>query len=283
MGIPSYALLAKGLYKAAKDASKPIIALIAPRVRFEAIGPSAQEVLATFNQTKLLALQAELSPSLERARLENASYLGRQWTRILPTIKPYQLADPEAIEALRTRLLMPIKPLNQPCNQCGAIANIGHEDICKAAKRQWINRHNQITRAFIRTLSSRDDLKVEDEPNTSQIGHDANQLRADFSLMLGTSRYYYDVQIVAINKDSAKDIAYNTLTEAANEKRRKYKELGSYFYPLIFSAGGLMEKDTAIAYKALQKLLNPIQKQWLDNSIALVLTRIRANSALSIN
>ena len=86
-------------------------------------------------------------------------------------------------------------------------------------------------------------MEVAEEP---LIG--ANELRADFSVLLGTSRYYYDVQIVAINKDSARQDAFETLTEAANEKRRKYSTLGAFFELMIFSAGGLIEKDTAKAY-----------------------------------
>ena len=111
---------------------------------------------------------------------------------------------------------------------------------------------------------------------------DPTELRADFSVLIGNNRHYYDVQIVAVNKDSGRDNPYSTLTEAADAKRRKYKALGAFFRPLIFSAGGLMEKDTAHAYKALQKLVGPARAHWLDNSIALALTQARAISAASI-
>jgi hypothetical protein len=110
----------------------------------------------------------------------------------------------------------------------------------------------------------------------------STDLRADFSVLLGTSRNYYDVQIVAVNKDSARADAYSTLSEAAIAKRQKYKCLGAHFQPLIFSAGGLMEKDTAVAYQGLQKLLGPARSKWLSNSIALVLTQARATAAVSI-
>ena len=92
----------------------------------------------------------------------------------------------------------------------------------------------------------------------------------------------HDIQIVAVNKDSARDDAYATLAEAAAEKKRKYKVLGPFFQPLIFSAGGLMEKETAQAYKGLQKLLNPAAVRWLDSSLGLILTKTRAFSATSI-
>ena len=121
-------------------------------------------------------------------------------------------------------------------------------------------------------------MEVEAEPLVDP----TTDLRADFSVLLGARRQYYDVQIVAINKDSAKEDAYNTLAEAATEKRRKYKSLGTQFQPIILSAGGLMEKDTAAAYQGLQKLLGPVRAKWLSNTIALHLTQARAIAAASI-
>ena len=119
---------------------------------------------------------------------------------------------------------------------------------------------------------------MEEEPKVGQ----GDSLRADFAVTLGNSRYFYDVQIVAINKESAKEDAYSTLAEAAEEKRRKYSSLGAFFRPLIFSAGGLMEKETAKTYKGLQELVGPIAASWLDSSIGLTLTKTRAFSAASI-
>jgi hypothetical protein len=88
--------------------------------------------------------------------------------------------------------------------------------------------------------------------------------------------------VVAVNAPSAKDEAYETLAAAAADKRRKYSSLGAFFHPLIFSAGGLMDKDSAQAYKKLQGLLSPAAASWLDSTIALTLTKARAFSANSI-
>lgn len=169
------------------------------------------------------------------------------------------------------------------CSACGSYPLIGHEDVCKAADRRWIVRHNQVTRAFTKTLSSREDLKVEYEPTPAPTSASpSNSRRPDFSILLGTTKHYYDVQIVAINKDSSREEAYATLAEAANEKERKYKDLGAFFHPLIFSAGGLMHEGTAKDYKALQNLLKPSSAKWLDNQIALTLTQARGVAATSI-
>jgi hypothetical protein len=50
------------------------------------------------------------------------------------------------------------------------------------------------------------------------IGSPGGELRADFSILIGTTIYYYDVQIVALNKDSAREDPYSTLEEAAKAK-----------------------------------------------------------------
>ena len=78
-----------------------------------------------------------------------------------------------------------------------------------------------------------------------------NSCRTDFSVLLGTSRHYYDVQIVAINKDLAWESAQETLAETVSEKCQKYANLGSFFHLIILSVGGLIEEQTAKDYRAL--------------------------------
>ncbi|KAL2073950.1 hypothetical protein VTL71DRAFT_11276 [Oculimacula yallundae] len=287
LGISQHELLAPRLYLAAREACRPILNDICPSIYPLNTGqppePTAQEVYRLVNTE----LAAKLAPLLDkdsiRSELENASYLGRYWLRVLPTNKHNTLADSTVTEAIRTRLLLPIKPPLLPCSIYGKYPKIGREDVCRGAERRWIIRHNQVTRAFTTTLSSREDLKVESEPTpnlaSSQI---ENQRRPDFSVLLGTSRHYYDVQIVAINKDSAREEAFDTLSEAAASKRQKYKDLGLNFHPLIFSAGGLREASTAKAYKALQELIGPSRAHWLDSFIALTLIQARGVAATSI-
>jgi len=279
LGIPNHAQLFETLYEAAFRASAPRITKIQPTFAFPHFQStlSAKETLIAVSDALVRDLQT-LPAAYQKARLENTSFLGRQWLRVMPTQKHHLIADPELTEALRTRLLIPCRPIDTACTHCGATPRISHEDVCRGANRRWIARHDQITRAFIKTLSCRSDLQVAGEPESPE----NNSLRADFSVLIGTSRYYYDVQVVAINKDSARDDPFETLREAANAKRRKYSALGAFFEPLIFSAGGLMEEQSAQAYKGLQKLLGRAKAHWLDNQIALTLTKARAISASSI-
>lgn len=250
-GIPIHMDLAPGLYQAAKEAARGIISQIAPLSvanpapgpYVEGTGPSAvptaQEVLANHNKEHLESLQASLQPPQLRSLQENASYLGRKWLQVLPTQKSLLFADLEATEAIRTRFLLPIKPLGSTCSHCGDLVSTNHEDTCKAAARRWISRHNQLVYAFRNTLSTKTSLEVEIEP---LIGPNTS-LRADFSAILGTSRYFYDVKVVAINANSSKEEALETLAKAADNKRRKYAALGPFFHPIVISAGGLMNSQ----------------------------------------
>lgn len=287
LGIPSYRDTAEPLYNAAYNSATDLIQRIQPQFNPTTTPTleTAQGVQLRFAQNTLQLLKDTQSIQQEKSRIENTSYFSRQWLRVLPTQKQHQFTDSELTEMLRSRLLIPIQPTSQPCIYCGSYPEINHEDICKGANRRWMIRHNQITKAFISTCQSDPEIQVEEEPVVQQQIEGADNstlLRADFSILVGTSRYYYDVQIVAINKDSAKEDAFSTLEEAAKAKQRKYKELGNFFHPLIFSAGGLMEKTTAQTYKGLQKLLGPIRAKWLDSQIAITLIKSRAIAAMSI-
>ena len=281
LGIPLHKELAAQLHQAAIEASEPILEKIRKKPPIDIgprLGKTAQEVLKEANQARLQSFLQDLPTSYKQARLENTSYLGRKWLGVLPTKKDLSFADSEITEALRSRLFYSIKPPSLPCSSCGTIAALGHEDTCKGASRRWIARHDKIVGAFYRALSSQPSLEVEKEPLVNK----ETSLRADLAVTLGTSRYFYDIQIVAISKDSAREDPYSTLTEAAEEKRRKYRSLGAFFQPIIISAGGLMDLETAKTYKKLQQLVGPLAAAQLDATIGLTLTRTRAISAASI-
>ncbi|KAJ0133569.1 Regulatory protein LEU3 [Fusarium oxysporum f. sp. albedinis] len=257
LGIPLHKELAAQLHQAAKEASEPTLEKIRKKPPIDTgprLGKTAQEVLKEANQARLQSFLQDLPTSYKQARLENTSYLGRKWLGVLPTKKDLSFTDSEITEALRSRLFYSIKPPSLPCSSCGAIAALGHEDTCKGANRRWIARHDAVVRAFYRALSSQPTLEVEKEPLVQK----ETSLRADLAVTLGTSWYFYDIQIVAISKDSATEDPYETLREAAEEKRRKYRCLGAFFQPIIISAGGLMDLETAKTYKKLQELIGPL-------------------------
>jgi hypothetical protein len=173
LGIPLYKDLAKNLFQAAREASEPVLEKIRASLQLPYIfsrDPSpkirktAQEVLKATNRARLACFLETCPTSYQQARLENASYLGRKWLSVLPTRKDLSFADTEITEALRSRLFYPIKPTSLPCNHCGSIPAFGHEDTCKGANRRWIARHDAVTRAFYKALSSQPTLEAEKEP-----------------------------------------------------------------------------------------------------------------------
>jgi len=292
LGVPLHTDLAVPLYTAAQaEARVQLYRIFGTNANYASPDPgppdqTAQQAFQSVTLQRLQLLDQALDQPQHRAWQENSSYLGRRWLNTLPTAKGITFTDPEATEALRARLLLPVRPPETPCNYCAAEAALGHEDLCKGASRRWLARHNQITRAFEKTLTSRPDLEFELEPHIPGQAPEAPvpqaPPRADFAVTLGNTRYFYDVQIVAINKQSARTEAAATLQEAAAEKQRKYKGLGHCFKPLIVSAGGLMEKETAQTYKGLQRLIGSVAAAWLDSQISYTLVKTRAISAASI-
>jgi hypothetical protein len=288
LGIPLHKELAAQLHLAVKEAAEPTLEKIraffsptaeAPHTdRGPRVTKTAQQVLQDANKARLETYLKDLPYTYKQARLENACYLGRKWLGVMPTKKDLSFADSEITEALRNRLFYPVKPPSLPCSACGAIAAFSYEDTCKGANRRWIARHNTGVRAFYRALASQPTLEVQKEPLVDK----ATSLRADLAVTLGTSRYYYDIQIVAISKDSAREDPYETLREAAEEKRRKYRCLSAFFQPIIISTGGLLDLETAKTYRKLQELIGPTAAAQLDSSIGLTLMRTRAISAASI-
>jgi len=251
--------------------------------------PSLRKIVASYTTRRLGRLASTTSLYEKRALLENSSYLGRKWLDILPLSKNHTIADIELEAALRTRFLVStLTRASSPtsdsprssldidtwCRSCNTtpITMLNHNDTCKGAARRWIARHNAIRNAIASSLaSSSESITTSIEPAIDGIA-----TRPDLVITTSSTRIYYDVQIVAINADSAEVDPYSTLDEAANAKSVKYARLGPSFRPLIFSAGGLLSKDTSLEYKRLQKLLSPSAANYLDSTISLVLLRARA-------
>ncbi|OAA34155.1 reverse transcriptase [Cordyceps fumosorosea ARSEF 2679] len=240
------------------------------------LGPTKTHTIQEINQQRLKRIQNQLTLEGKRALQENSTYLSRRWLEVLPTTKNNQLADFNVTEGLRVRLIAPVRALDLPCTFCGTVVKIGHEDTCKGAERHWKIRHDTILRAL--AAATKTTLGSTLEPQLpGRTGP-----RPDLSTHYKGSIRYYDLQIVAINKPSAATDPHSTLQEAATAKRAKYSALGPDFYPLIISAGGLMEKSTAKTYKDLQASIGPVAATYLDTVISLTLYKTRAHSAASI-
>lgn len=286
LGLPTHATIATAIYEATKAITAEQ-AYIQPYPAHEPDPPdiptiaatSPREVLQQHNTKASQRLKERLTADETNIYIENTSYLSRQWLTTLPTQKQLILTDIEITEAIRSRLLLPIQPTNTPCKLCGLRFTIGHEDACRQMDKRWTNRHDQINRVITKTLSCRPDLEVELEPKP--IKQTEGQSKPDFSVLMSASRYYYDTQIVALNKASNKAQPAETLAEAATAKKNTHSRYGQFFHPMIFSSGGLMEQTTATIYRQIQRLTGPAESSWMDSQIGLALIRARCHAAHS--
>ena len=148
--------MAANIYRAAYTASLKVVKRIRPLSPREevlaaeaAVSLSAKQVRKSHDADRLEALAATLPESALRAQSENASFLGRNWLEARPTKKPLAMTDAQTVMALRSRLLIPPAPEGTLCPSCSTTSGLGHEDICRAANRRWIARHDTIARAFV--------------------------------------------------------------------------------------------------------------------------------------
>jgi Reverse transcriptase (RNA-dependent DNA polymerase) len=245
--------------------------------------PTLQQLAAGYTAKRLERLDSTTNQAEKKARLENASYLGRKWLDILPTTKPFFIADIEIEAALRIRFLTVSRSGHQTgeegqsCPKCHnqPTTMLNHGDVCKAAERRWIQRHDAVCNALARSLGHA--AETTREPMIEGIA-----TRTDLLITTESSRIYYDVKIAAVNADSAETDPYKTLDRKEAEKVRKHAVLGPSFRPLVFSAGGLTSRKTSIEYKKLQKLAGPTA-DFMDASLSLVLLRARAKARNSLD
>ena len=71
---------------------------------------------------------------------------------------------------------------------------------------------------------------------------------------------------------SARALPLDTLAAKARAKLLKYRHFGRSFKPLVWSAGGLMDRDS---YRDIQLRVGPMAAAWMDKRIALALLRFR--------
>ncbi|KAJ3496972.1 hypothetical protein NLG97_g2259 [Lecanicillium saksenae] len=168
-------------------------------------------------------------------------------------------------------LLQDLSTFQKPTNQLSPIQEVQWQ----ATQARLERLQGQLTLESYRAIAT---LDPQLEPKVPG----AQGLRTDLATTYKGSIRYYDVQIVSINKPSAKPGPQETLREAAEAKKAKYRSLGTQFIPIIISAGGLMEKSTAKVYKDLQGLIGPVASAWMDSMISLALYRARTSASTSI-
>jgi hypothetical protein len=248
-------------------------------------------------------LMEELEDKERKAMAENGSVLGRKWLTAVPYNSTGQLSNFEISCALHYRTLIP-PPF--PCRHCAAPAALGHEELCRGPTRAQftIVRHNGIVRAIADALRTVGDTRVEVEPVTVDFGsHRRNDLRVWGSVRLGNATSEHDVKVYSILGDKvhkSTGTVRSGLTDAPAEDATPWDktlvQLQRYlnsvhretvrnvaggmgqFSPLVFSAGGLVEKETGKRMAEWQAKVSEVAWEWMLRRMSLGLVRARART-----
>ena len=208
----------------------------------------------------------------QQALVENTAYLSFRWLTSLPTSAALRLSDSDVASMLSIRLLHTPQEQDDLCRHCSLVYHYGHEDVCKASYRQTTIKHDQICAALTAAFNNVPKVKAILEPRTEQDTERRTDIRVDSPQ--GTT--YYDITVVSVMAKTASYDPFSTLSVEELNKKRKHAILGADFRPFVVSQGGLLGKETAASYKAIQKQLTYTASSFLDQYLSGLLGRIRA-------
>lgn len=248
------------------------------------------------------ALLERLEDKERKSMVENGSPLARKWMSAIPYNSTGHLTNFELSCGLHYRTLLP--PL-LPCRHCTSPIELGHDEVCRGATRPQytIVRHNGIVNAIADALRSVSGTRVQLEPLTTDHGSQRrNDLLVWGSDGLGNATTEHDVKVYSILGDkvykSVGQMRAGRLTEAppadANPWDKTMWQMQRYlftvdaetakaaaggmgrFSPLVFSAGGLVEKGTMGRMMEWKEAVSDGAWEYMLRRMALGLLRSRA-------
>ena len=194
---------------------------------------------------------------------------------------------------------LPHPPPSSPsCRLCGTITTLGHDEICQQRRKWTHTRHNGVVRAIKDALESIPGTRVDIEPASTGETRERNDLRVWGSLELGSATSEYDVKVYSLFGTNAistllpsapeshpidpSDLAVSRIDKFLQSIVRKAKNkapagLGS-FAPLVFTAGGYVEKETQRCLDGWKKELPEGAWDRMVKRISLGLVRVRGRT-----
>lgn len=242
-----------------------------------AIKAAYQAAVKVIHEGRRTRLAQRLDTQRQRSLEENQAYLARKWLDTLPTTKALLLADIDIAGGLAIRMLTPLSKENSEeglCKDCGIPWHFGHDDICKAKFRQTIIKHDIVCNALAKALRTVPGNTVSTETQDRV----DSQKRTDIKIDSSKGTQFFDITIVSLAATTAQSTVRGTLTNTEIDKQRKYKALGSSFYPIVFSQGGMLGERSSTAYKSIQQALSYSGALFLDQYLSVHLVRIRART-----
>ncbi len=224
--------------------------------------------------------------------VEAGSVLGRKWLSVITYFQPLRLSDFDISTALHLRTLT--VPPGHACRHCGNAAHLGHDEVCTKRSRWTIMRHDSIVRALEGGLSTLDSTRIEVEPSTLE-GRRRNDIRVHGSAATRRTTIDYDIKVVSLMSHHAHSTTTriptgtSTFEHAQSQANRYLESVGkaadirrpwalSEFRALVFSAGGLMEKETAAELDRWKPDLGEATFDRMMTRMSLALLRARAKT-----
>jgi hypothetical protein len=286
----SYAECAPHAYSAASEASDIYLEQILGNLNLGLKEASSQRdrCQQAFKE-RLDMLVAGLPPEQGKVVIENGSLLARQWMTVVPRFASQILSNTEIGGALRLRTLYPES--STCCPECALPNRNGHIEVCGSRPNFRTARHETIKRLLVKHLKLVPGNSVEIEPIVQN-----SNLRTDFRVT-GSAAFLrsvseFDLTVVSMHTVKARSLEssectpdyesrlvdiHKHLNMMAGEKESKYSgKTLSPFFPLVFTAGGLMEKRTAEVMDSWKDLV-PSYRQ-LTEQVSLALLRARVGN-----
>jgi hypothetical protein len=218
--------------------------------------------------------------------------LGRKWLSVIPFSPALRLSDFEVSAALHARTLLPGAATH--CRHCGALDQLGHDEICPRRAPWTRARHEQAKRAIGTALATLKGVQVRLEPLV--IGTQRrDDIRISGSAPSGLGREDIDITIVSLASQNSQtatlplatteddSMAERTaklvdkhLNAVAREKRRRHPPSDRPFRPFVLSLGGIMETEARDALKLWKSIMTGGVYSLLVRRLSLGLLRARA-------
>ena len=183
------------------------------------------------------------------------------------------------------------------CQYCGDENELGHDEVCARREPWMVARHELVKKAIAGTLSSMEGVRVELEPSIGTTRR-RNDIRVIGSRQSGIGSQEYDITVISLATQQARStylppsvregtsptnqttaLINKHLQAIANEKRNNLPEPSDVpFTPLVFTLGGLMDKDTVKAASSWKDSLSSGAFRNLLTRLSLILLKARVRN-----
>ena len=298
LGLGQHEKIAQHALAAATEAADQQITLIlGGEARHEELRGQSERVAGMVDD-QYNALVAKLSPDQRAVLCENQAPTASYWLRAIPFDDWQTLSGREIAVGLHARTLTTGQ--YGVCRHCHQRNELGHDEHCDKSGALRTIRHESIKNQIAQAIRSVEGSSVIVEPPQPRIGPKTNRtdLRVSGPASMTAHTTELDISVVSMfTKESARERGKVLATEEflkpmdqvlaqcrramerrAAKKIDKYKATCLYpFFPVVFSAGGLMAEDTTRLFSHYAEEMHHLvyKRLLLDISIGLLRNRTR--------